>query len=341
MQRLGLEPARVQSVSQFSGAELGAAKDQGPGHGFYLEQTRDRCHPVGCPDDIVALLGIFDGQMLGVNCDRCRCAHIVIGEAADLVRQRRRKERGLARLWGLAHDGLDVVDKAHAQHFIRLIQHQETHGAEVEYALFDQVQHPPRRADDNVDAALEAGHLARVGLPTIDGQYAHIAVLPIPMDRPGDLVGQLAGGRDHQSLHLGACRVQCVQHGQRERRRLAGAGLCLAQYVPPLQEQRDGLYLNGGRAFVAQLVYRLQQRRMQPQGLKRVDHAILLAEKKRALPIGKAQSSSTISLFSLMHQGRIIAQKGNPAKCGIMVGHRGAAGQRDLRHPGTVHWPAL
>ena len=69
-----------------------------------------------------------------------------------------------------------------------------------------------------------------------------------------DLLRQFARGRDHQHERaLAALRVfQTVEGGQRERSSLAGAGLGRSDEVASFQRERNGLFLNGRRGFVAQ-----------------------------------------------------------------------------------------
>jgi hypothetical protein len=51
------------------------------------------------------------------------------------------------------------------------------------------------------------------------------------MDGFGHLDGELAGGREHERLHLGALQVDRLEDRQDERGRLAGAGVRLADDV--------------------------------------------------------------------------------------------------------------
>ena len=56
-----------------------------------------------------------------------------------------------------------------------------------------------------------------------------------------DLLGQLAGGRQHQGAHLAPGAVeQVVQDGQHERRGLAGTGLGHAKDVTSVADLGDG-----------------------------------------------------------------------------------------------------
>ncbi len=64
-----------------------------------------------------------------------------------------------------------------------------------------------------------------------------------------DLAGEFAGRGEHQdgrSRTLFALQaVQTLQHGQRERAGLAGAGLGLAEHIATGEDMRNGFDLDG------------------------------------------------------------------------------------------------
>ena len=63
-------------------------------------------------------------------------------------------------------------------------------------------------------------------------------------------------------------RADALQHRQRERRGLAGAGRGLAEHVAAGEERRNRLALDVGRLFVAERGDRRHQRRVQAEGEK-------------------------------------------------------------------------
>ena len=62
----------------------------------------------------------------------------------------------------------------------------------------------------------------------------------------GDLLGQLAGGAQDDSLGLQAGGVHLGQDGDAERHGFAGAGGGLGNHIVAVQHQRDGLLLDLG-----------------------------------------------------------------------------------------------
>ena len=83
-------------------------------------------------DDLIALpdhfglgLGHLDANLLGLG-------QVLVGDAADRLRQGRGEERHLALGRRFLEDPLDVVDEAHAQHLVRLVEHDVTHRVELD-----------------------------------------------------------------------------------------------------------------------------------------------------------------------------------------------------------------
>ncbi len=153
---------------------------------------------------------------------------------------------------------LDVLDKAHVQHLVGLIENHITHVGQVQAAASNVVHHPPRRPDDHLRALAEAAQLAVNGLAAIDGQDADAAIAAILVARLGHLDGQLARGGEHDGLDLAQGRVHPFEHGQGKGGRLARAGLRLTDDVLPLHQQADGLRLDGGRGLIAQVANRFE-----------------------------------------------------------------------------------
>ena len=52
-----------------------------------------------------------------------------------------------------------VVDEAHVEHAVGLVEHEDRDLVEPDMALVEQVEQAPRRGDENVDAGLQRLHL--------------------------------------------------------------------------------------------------------------------------------------------------------------------------------------
>ena len=156
------------------------------------------------------------------------------------------------------HDLADVVDEAHVEHPVRLVQHEDLELAEVDRPLRLQVQETARRRDEDVHAALQRLLLRGVAHAAEDHRLAQRQVLSVVREGLLHLERQLARGHEDQraraaGLGLAEVRVQAVQHRQREGGGLARAGLRDPQEVAPLEDRADGLLLDRGRSDVAHL----------------------------------------------------------------------------------------
>ena len=173
-----------------------------------------------------------------------------------------------------AGDAADVLDEAHVEHAIGFVEDEERHAAELHVAALDQVEQAAGRGDQDVDATRQGLDLAAVAHAADDGAEAQAEAAAVGVEAARDLDGKLAGRREDErarALGLGAFAGsgEVLQHGQREGRRLAGAGLGDAQNVTALQQRRDGARLDRRGHGVAGGVQGTQQRLGQAEIRKR------------------------------------------------------------------------
>ena len=164
------------------------------------------------------------------------------------------------------------MNKAHVQHAVGLVQHQDFQGIEIHLALLVQVQQPPGGGDQNIDALAQSGYL-RVDLdPTKHDRRFEREVGAIGVHTLGHLGGQFPGGCNDQGAYpvgvLWAAILQTLQDGQGEAGSLAGAGLGRCHHIAASQHGRNGLHLYGRGLGIAFLLHRAQQRCGQTQLIK-------------------------------------------------------------------------
>ena len=164
-----------------------------------------------------------------------------------------REQQRLALLRALLGDRGDVVEEAHVEHAVGLVEHQRVQRLQVQAAALEVVHHPAGRAHHDVRAMLQAGQLrAHRGAAA---QRQHLDVVFGSGQAPHllrHLLGQFARRAQHQRLHGEAAHVQVGQQRQREGRRLAAAGLGLRDQVVPGQRQRQAGGLDRRHGGVAQ-----------------------------------------------------------------------------------------
>ena len=210
------------------------------------------------------MFGVVDAR--GLDRDLDRVVEVLLRDAPDLRGHRRREERHVLVVRGVGEDRLDVVREAHLEHLVGLVEDEEAQLTQVERALLEVVHDPARRADDDVHAAAQRAELHAVGLPAVDGQHVH-ARQPsgIPLEGLAHLEGELSRGSEHERLRRLLLEVELAEDGQREGRRLAGAGLREADDVPPLEQRRDRRLLDRRRVLVAELLEALEDSLVEPQ----------------------------------------------------------------------------
>ena len=165
------KPRACSLLGQFVGGQLGAREDDHAVERLGFEDARQRIELVHAADQPVALADVVGGAGLGSDGDFGGILQVGLRDALDGRRHGRREQRGLARLRGLLQDRLDIVDEAHAQHFVGFVEHQGPQLREVERALFEVIDDAARRADHDVHAARKRGELRAVALAAVDRQH--------------------------------------------------------------------------------------------------------------------------------------------------------------------------
>ena len=104
-------------------------------------------------------------------------------------------------LWQQCQHLADIVDEAHVEHPVGLVQHQDLHPGEIHRPLADVVEEPPRRGHQDIDALAQLLDL-RVDLDAAeDHRRAQREVAAVGLHALADLGGQFAGGGENQRAH--------------------------------------------------------------------------------------------------------------------------------------------
>ena len=264
----------VQVFGNLIRAVLGAAEDQRVLHRRFqiLDEPGQQELLVALLDEIQALVDAVHGAGHRVHLDEGGVVQDASRQLLDLLGHGGAEHQVLALGGQLGDDLFHVMHKAHVQHPVGLVQHEDLDVGEVDEALPHQVVQAAGAGDEDIDALLEGRDLRGLAHAAKDHGAALVQILAVQLKALADLQRQLAGGGQDQGTDgpflFGRGRRQAVQHGQRKGCGLAGARLGAAHQIPPGQHRRDGRCLNGRGGFVARLRNGTQQRGGQIQFVK-------------------------------------------------------------------------
>ena len=245
---LGVHTPHLQELGEPLGVALGVAEADDPVIALMLQDPGDGVHlAVGGYLDAVlqdvrlVLLGGLDGDLLGITLIDPGDVHHLTGDGGGEHAQ-------ILAAGDLVQDAGHIVDEAHVQHPVGLVQHHGPDGLQHHGAALHMVAEAAGRGHHDLGLALQGVDLLADGLSAVQAHQPHALV--IHGDVPhfvGDLHGQLTGGGHDDGLHLFAVRVDLFNDGDTEGHGLAGAGGRLGNDVLARHHGRDaaGLHRRG------------------------------------------------------------------------------------------------
>ena len=264
------QPVLAELLGEAVGTVLGTGEDEHLAPVAGRDQTAQE---IALPDLVDRVHDLLDavGRRVGRgHLDELRVVQQPGGERLDVVGERGREQEVLPFAVGgqQRQHPLDVVDEAHVEHAVGLVEDQVLHRREVHRLLAGVIEQPPGGRDQDVHAAPEPLDL-RVDLDAPeDHGRALREVLAVALHALVDLRGELARGGQHQRPHgtgavlrrvAGRLAREPLQERQREAGGLAGTGLRRGHDVASGQYQRNGLTLDRRGLAVALLVDRAQE----------------------------------------------------------------------------------
>ena len=207
------------------------------------------------------------------DADLDRIADHVGGELYDRRRHGRGEEERLSVAREPGEDAAHVVDEAHVEHAVRLVEDEVDHAVEAQHALLDEIEQSARGGDQHVGPAGELDLLVSLAHAAIDHRVSNglapspADVLAVGGDALADLRRELAGRRDDERPDEARrpARDEMLQQRQHERSGLAGSGLRATEDVAPIERARDRLRLNRRRCRVAFFNERANERCRDPE----------------------------------------------------------------------------
>ncbi len=236
-------------LAQFVGAVLGTRKHQHLVPAVGMHQVAQQLGLALLVHWIHPLLHCFGRGIRRADLYLDRALHVALCQLRNLGGKRGGEHQRLALYGQQFDDTADIVNKAHVQHAVSLIEHQHFQVAEIHESLPMEVEQTPWRGDQHVDTALQLRDL-RVDVHAAKHDSGTIAiVLAVVAHAFLHLSRQFAGRRQHQGatavgLHTRAS-CEALQQWQGERRGFTGTGLCGGHDIPACKDQRNGFRLDG------------------------------------------------------------------------------------------------
>ena len=150
-------------------------------------------------------------------------------------------------------DAFDVGDEAHVEHAVGFVDDEQFDAGEKQPAALGMVEQPAGGCDQHVDAARQLGVLVAERDAADQERDVEFLACAVFVELFLDLSGKLTGRLDDEGARHAGTGAALFQHGEHRKDEgsgLAGAGLGDAEHVAPGEDERDRLFLNGGRGGV-------------------------------------------------------------------------------------------
>ena len=201
------------------------------------QQVDDGVLDIGGRDGDGLIGDVAMAAILAHRRDAQRVLLVALGERDDRLGHRRREQQGAAGVGRRVEDLLEIVAKAHVEHFVGFIEDGDLDRPQLQRAAFEMVAQTARRADDDMGALVQRLALLR-GVHAADAGGDARAGLAIEPDQlAADLQRQFAGRRDDEGERragaIGAAILaqQLGRHGEAEGDGLARSGLRRDQQI--------------------------------------------------------------------------------------------------------------
>ena len=209
------------------------------------------------------LIDDLDRRVAASNLDHLWVVQQAIGKRFNVVGKCSAEEQILP-LWRQHCEHLfDVVNEAHVEHAVGLIEHEDFNLREIDRTLAVEIEQSTRRCHHDIDTVTHGLNLWIDAHTTEDAGRGHRQKLAVDTNALFHLRGQLASGREDQCAgKFFAARTvgrwqwrlrgkhQPLQHRQHKARRFSGTGLGTTEQIPAFEHRWDGLLLNRRRRAV-------------------------------------------------------------------------------------------
>ncbi|KAI7360151.1 ATP-dependent RNA helicase [Hortaea werneckii] len=228
----------------------GVTEDDGLGDGDSLVQVGERVElPLLLLDGNVELLDTFKGKLVLLDENTHRLAHELGGDLKDILRHGSREQDDLGGLWQELEDVVDLLSETARQHLVGLVEDEHLHAVGLQHAALDHVVDTARSANNDLRAVLQRLHVVPHAGATNAGVALNVHEVANGHDDLLDLLSQLTGRGEDQTLASLDVRVELLEGGDSEGSGLAGTRLGLSDHIVALDDGHDRTLLNRGWAL--------------------------------------------------------------------------------------------
>lgn len=226
------EVAGSQLVGEPVDLPAGVAEDDGLGDGDSLVQVRESVElPLFLLDSNVELLDTLESELVLLDEDTDGVAHELGGDLEHVLGHGGGQKDDLGALREELEDVVDLLGESTGQHLVSLVEDEHLHAVRLEETALDHVVDAAGGTNDDLGAVLEGLHVvtnrgtanAGVALQVHEVADGHNDLL--------DLLSQLTGGSEDQSLAGLEGWVDLLQNRDGEGSGLAGTGLGLSNNI--------------------------------------------------------------------------------------------------------------
>lgn len=201
-QRDGREAALTQYRFQVAHGLPRAAKDQRTLRIYEAQQIDDGGFLPVMRDLDGAVFDVRMAAHFACDVDAERVPLIIPGEVHDGFRKRRRKQQRAPCLRRLLQNELQVLAKAHVEHFVGFVEDDGAYGAGLQCAPLQVIAQTPRRAHHDMDAVGELAPLARRIHAANQSDYPRAGLAVKPRELALNLDREFSRWRDDQRQRL-------------------------------------------------------------------------------------------------------------------------------------------
>ena len=277
----GLDAVLGEVVGHIVGTKLGAREHQHLAPVVLIDDVHQNFFFLAATHGVDHLRNALHRRVAGRDLNALGVLQERSGQVANFIAEGGGEQQALFVFGHQGQDFFHVMNKAHVEHSVGFVQHQNFNAGQIEQALALQVKQATRCGHQHVDAAFDAIDLRLHAHATKHHGGLEAEVFTVVFHGLFNLGRQFTSRCEHQSADGFAAKfvatrfrqAELVQDRQGKGCSFAGAGLSTCQQVVPCQDDRNRLGLDGRRCVVALLLHGLQNGRSQIQFFKCHDFA--------------------------------------------------------------------